>query len=747
MEIIPLDKQKDTVLAVANYKLLKDDYQKIIRQLTKGNIIDRELYKRCVDLSEGLTKFLDELHPLKALKYRDMIRDVYYIRADLIIRNVGINTNTGPTETERGTFIGCIHLLRRTLSIEPLHQEAMGLIKVCFIYITIGNTDFDDCITILKQALFVYPDDYQIQYNLGLAYHRLNKLEDAISSYKLSFGILKLNDDKDSVVTMFKIKNLNSIGSIYYSIQQRELALYFFKIALEISPDDPDINNQLGVVYTELRLTDLALKHYKHAIKCYKNSHISGDSNTLLASLHMNMGLAKCYECDYDGSLEAYNKALEYKPRLSLAYQNKLLDLNYVSHLIEDPDYIPNAHKNINNIYEKVITDYHESIPDYIVKKSVIESINIDDLEATNSMSKEKTKITIGFVSGDFLNHPVSYFISGVLKGINFDLFNIICYSSKMISAEDKFPQCKWVTVKGISANDFAERIKKDKVDILIDLSGHTGDNKLSTFVLKPAPIQISYCGYPGTSGIASMDYHLTDKIANNKKSEHHYTEKLVYLDNCFLNYTPDTTELPKLYPTNNDYITFGSFNRFNKTNESVMDEWKKILVELPNARLLVKTKEFLTERIKMKFLDYMGDDLVPRITVLEYSDTYADHLQDYNLVDVALDTFPYSGTTTSCEALYMGVPVLTIFDNVNYKHSQNVTSSLLSHSDLRDFITFSKEEYVSKAIELSGKYTKSNEEYKSNIRNKFTNGDVFNTIKFIKSFEKTMYTLYKNHF
>ena len=462
----------------------------------------------------------------------------------------------------------------------------------------------------------------------------------------------------------------------------------------------------------------------------------------LVASMYMNMGLAMCYQCEFEAATESYNKALKYKPRLSLAYQNKLLDLNYISHLIEDPMYIAKLHKNITRIYEKDISDYKISLPDYSVKQFVLDCPNKKCL-------KGKGKINIGFVSGDFICHPVSYFISSILKKINFNLFEVVCYSGKIINVKEQYPNCKWVTTKGKSATELAKMIKLDKIDILFDLSGHTGDNRLDAFVLKPAPIQASYCGYPGSSGIKAMDYRLTDNIADSEKSERYYREKLVYLDKCFLNYTtsvdlemlplPESSESPY---HKNGYITFGCFNRFNKINKSVISAWERILGGT-DARLVIKTKEFTTRKMKEKFLGSFGDQSVlERITVLEYADTYIDHLPDYNLMDVSLDTFPYSGTTTSCESLMMGVPVLTFYDNKRHLHSQNVTTSILKNSNLDEYITNSMEEYVGKAIDLCRNFKHT----KKQVREKFINGTVCDSRHFIDSFENTLFNLYKTH-
>jgi predicted O-linked N-acetylglucosamine transferase (SPINDLY family) len=298
------------------------------------------------------------------------------------------------------------------------------------------------------------------------------------------------------------------------------------------------------------------------------------------------------------------------------------------------------------------------------------------------------------------------------------------------------------------------------QVDVLFDLSGHTGDNRLDVFALKPAPIQINWIGYPNTTGLKSIDYRITDKYCDSEETQKYHSEKLLFMPNCFLNYTPSLidnpkdsldvqkSKLPKL-PTElpmkgngGGGITFGCFNRFNKINDIVISTWVKILQENPTARFLVKTKEFSSPKLKKKFIDSVlskgGKEVMDRIEILGYSDTYLTHLPDYNRIDVALDTFPYAGTTTSCEALMMGVPILT-FTNRD-THASNVTSSLLHNSQLSEFVCESLDDYVHKAKELAeGNLSIPSKE---EVRDSFTQGPVYNKKLFIKNFQHMMLNL-----
>jgi predicted O-linked N-acetylglucosamine transferase (SPINDLY family) len=730
---------------------LRDLYNLAQKKFIETKEVDNDKYVECIKLSNELIKYFGKMHLFQINRNKDDIKTTYYINSELLVRTVGLGVVKATlTDVQKNTLYTAVNNVRKVLSIEPLNKMAMELYKMVLIYLTLHNADAEENVKILSQVLMVDPCDYQLHYNLGFVYHRINNLEKSLEHYKMSLGIIdlmlpNLQEEQKQGLLDFKVKVLNGLGSIYFSIQDRDLAQYFYEMALEISPNDPDLNNQMGVVNTELRYTDKAIYYYKKGIENYKNAHISIDKDMLIASMYMNMGLAYCYECNFEEAINSYNKALQYKPRLSLAYQNKLLDLNYISHLIDDPMYVSKLHKNINKIYETVISDYKVGCPNYKVKKEIVSAKTLEQLK------KSGTKIRVGFVSGDFICHPVSYFLSSVLKNFDDELFEIYLYSVKVIKLDNLYTKCKCRVVKNTSPQNFKKMIQEDNIDMLFDMSGHTGDNRLDTFVLKPAPIQISYCGYPNTSGIRSIDYRLTDKFCDSDKSQKYFQEKLVFLQNCFLSYTPSIgfDKMPELKDqpaTKNGYITFGTFNRYNKINKNVIGAWKRILEEIPNARFVIKTKEFLTDKIRQDFLDSIGDkSILKRVKIIEYSDTYTEHLPDYNEMDISLDTFPYSGTTTSCESLAMGVPVITLFDNVRHYHSQNVTTSLMINSNLNEYVTYSIDEYIEKAKYFANNLDKL-KDLKKVVRKKFYDGHVCQHQEFVNDFQETLFQLYKTH-
>jgi predicted O-linked N-acetylglucosamine transferase (SPINDLY family) len=312
-------------------------------------------------------------------------------------------------------------------------------------------------------------------------------------------------------------------------------------------------------------------------------------------------------------------------------------------------------------------------------------------------------------------------------------------------------------TIKNLSISAAADMIYNDKTHILFDLSGHTAFNRLDIFALKPSPIQITYIGYPFTTGLTEMDYRITDNICDGdfEVSQKFYTEKLLAMKNCFLCYDPtlirNTGE--KIVPKNtinlrkrNGFINIGCFNRVNKITQSVIKTLNNILLKIPKTRLILKTKALINKKVRSDFLNKFDKQVRDRIIVLECTISHEDHLLTYNQVDIAVDTFPYSGTTTTCEALYMGVPVYSFYDSKYYFHAQNVSCSILENSNLSEYILKDTSEII-QCIEKLINYV-DDESYwlnlKRDVQKKFTNGLVCNKTEYIKNFEQLLTTLYK---
>ena len=539
------------------------------------------------------------------------------------------------------------------------------------------------------------------------------------SSYLIKSKIFKeFNEDERQLMNIY-----NGISGVFRSIKQWPEALHYLYKAEKIDPFDPDIQMTFGVAFTEMRRTDLAEIAYNKGIENYSRTIVSTDPKFLLSELYLNLGHMHSYNGENNKSLDCYNKALQICPKFTLPFQNKLMNLCYIFDQLDDPMYIYKQHLLVNKLFKK----------DVLFKQN-----------------KASSKINIGIISGDFIDHPVGFFISTFLKGYNKSKFNVICYSECIIHTQ----QFTFKLIKGMSAEKVADIISNDSIHILLDLSGHTGQNRLDVFALKPAPIQVTYIGYPYSTGLKEMDYRITDSFCDNKLiSQPFYTEKLLFMENCFLCYDHNGLESKETSHSidsqpflKNKFITIGCFNRLNKITDNVIKVYNNILLTFPNVKFFFKTKALLNNTIQQKFLNKFDKSVHSRIIIKDCTISHNDHLLEYNNVDISLDTWPYSGTTTSCESLYMGCPVLSLYDQKFYYHPMNVSCSILKNSDLDFYVCNNTQEIIDKIKILQEKPIDFWQNLKEDTRNKFLNGKVCNKELYLDNIQELFTGLYNKN-
>jgi len=351
-------------------------------------------------------------------------------------------------------------------------------------------------------------------------------------------------------------------------------------------------------------------------------------------------------------------------------------------------------------------------------------------------------RIKIGYVSPDFRRHSVASFIESTLKTHHHEEFEVFCYSDVLspdtITKRLQNHADQWRNITGVTDENVAELIRKDRIDILIDLAGHTGGNRILLFARKPAPVQVSWIGYPATTGLAAMDYKIVDAFTDPLgMTEEFYTEKLIRMPGSFLCYQPEKVSpgvgpLPAL---SSGHITFGSFNYFPKVSSEAAALWSAILNALPNSRLILKSRTFSDDAASEDALAIFTRHglSADRIELLSSVPAFTEHLDMYNLIDIALDTFPYNGTTTTCEALWMGVPVITLAGKT---HASRVGTSLLSNIGLPDFIAESPEEYLQIAITIANDIPRL-QSVRMNIRSSMLRSAVMDAKRFTGNLEQ----------
>jgi protein O-GlcNAc transferase len=522
---------------------------------------------------------------------------------------------------------------------------------------------FDDAIACYQKAITLNPKLVGAYNNLGLSLQSKRQVDDAIACYQKAITL-----DTNCFIAYY------NLGNAFHEKGQFDDAIASYQKAIELNPNFFMAYNNLGD----------ALKtkgQFDHAIACYQKAL---QVNPNLARVHNNLGTIYKDKGKIDEAESWFRQAIKINPNFSVAYSNLLLTMQYnVCHT----QTIYLEHLNFSK-------QYAEPLQDAITPHS-------HDRLLTR-------RLKIGYVSPDFRRHPVAYFIEPVIIAHNHAYFEVFCYSNRLKHDEvtkrikehsDHRQEIVWM-----SDEEITELIRKNKIDILIDLAGHTANNRMLLFARKPAPIQLTWIGYPFTTGLSTIDYKIVDKYTDPfGTTEQFYTEKLIRMPDSFLCYLPygDSPEVSKLPALTSGYITFGSFNNFAKISPDIFMLWIKILKEIPNSRLILKAKSLSDEMTRDHVMGLFKKENIAndRIELLSWTSSARNHLKTYNTIDIGLDTFPYNGTTTTCEAMWMGVPVITLAGST---HASRVGLSLLSNIGLTDLVAKTFDGYVSIAINLA---------------------------------------------
>ena len=373
---------------------------------------------------------------------------------------------------------------------------------------------------------------------------------------------------------------------------------------------------------------------------------------------------------------------------------------------------------------------------------------NVNCIAVTDS---SVSKIRIGFISSDFHNHSVAYFFLPFVCAISKEEFEIFCYYSGTkfdnYTKEIKEQSYKWEVISHLSDEKAAEHIKSDKLNLLIDLNGLTKGNRLGVFALRPTRLQATWIGYPATTGMAEMDFFFTDRvIASDPTISKWHVEKIRAMGDVFSTYAPHQNMLgiSSVKKHKNSAVTLGSFNNLAKINSFTLSLWAEILKQVGNARLVIKAKPLAYKSVQKAINSYFSERGIEtkRITLISHDKNQQDHWQRYSEVDIALDSYPYNGTTTTCEALYLGVPVLSLAGST---HRSRVGLSFLTAVGLKECVAFSAKQFVNMAVNFA-----SNREKISILRSKLKNqsktSPLFNSENFIKEFEEELKKIVGKH-
>ncbi len=444
-----------------------------------------------------------------------------------------------------------------------------------------------------------------------------------------------------------------------------------YKEILAAEPNRADALCNLGTLYKATHRINEAMACWRQVLKNHPRHAIALNN---LGNGFKDIGRMR-------EAIECYRRALALRPNSAEMLSNMLVAMNYLEDI--SPDALFAAHLDFAERFEapqKASWRPHDNDPD------------------------PQRQLRIGYVSGDFRNHAVARFIEPVLAAHDHGRFRVYCYSNHMV--EDQVTKrlmasadC-WRNIAGLSDDEAAALIRKDGIDILVDLSGHTGHHRLLTFARRPAPVQVAWIGYPNTTGLSAMDYRITNPLSDPPgESDHLFTEELIRLPFSALfdppSGCPAVNELPALTA---GHVTFASLAKVYKITPEMMETWADILERLPDAQLIAldirskaKEREFraILERrgIAQERLRAMG-----RLPLSKY-------LALHHEIDIVLDSYPYGGGTTVNLGLWMGLPFITLHGP---KRASRIAVRLLTQTGLQDLVVNSREDYVRAAVELA---------------------------------------------
>jgi predicted O-linked N-acetylglucosamine transferase (SPINDLY family) len=560
-----------------------------------------------------------------------------------------------------------------------------------------GLRRFEEAAAACRRALEIQPDFAEAYANLGIALIALGQPEHAVDAFHTALKLQPANVEvarnlgtalmkiparvNEAILVLRRVLELkpnfaeagNDLGCALKYAGQLEAAVAAFRRVLEIRPTHAGAYNNLSTALRSLGRLGESLAACKRAVELQPD----------LAEAHSNLGIVLTDIGELDPAFAAFQRALELRPSHAADHSRILFGMQYRPGVT--PAELARAHVEYDQRHAAGFRS---------------------QWQPHRSSYDPQRKLRVGFLSGGLGLHPVGYFLVGLLENIDRSQFEVVCYSDRTrkdaMTARIQALAAEWHDVFHFRDEQLTARIRQDQIDILFDLDAHASGERLLVLARKPAPIQIAWAGYTGTTGLAAIDYLLADRWHVPEGADIHYREKVLRMSDGYICYYPPTyaPKVSTLPAERTGFVTFGSFNQPTKTNRQVVSLWAQVLKRVPQSRLLLKYRGFDDASIRDPLLRAFADEHVGADRIaLQGKSPHLDLLAEYGRVDIGLDTFPYSGGLTTCEALWMGVPVVTLpGETFAGRHSL----SHLSNVGLSETIAGSEDEYVERAAQLA---------------------------------------------
>lgn len=637
------------------------------------------------------------------------------------------HNSLGECRRQRGELSAAETAYRRALALDPRYQEAMGNLGRLLMErgdwmpaeqhvraalqllpgepwilaqlgaILVGQGKALEAVEACRQATQSDPSLTAAWIDLGSACHRLSRLREAEEALRRARELQPAN-----------AAILTSLGAVWHQQGKSREAAEVLAAALQIDPAHAAAYNNLGLLWRDLRRVDQARPLLERACQLRPDSVDFSNNLALVlqdagmpgaaaarfrailaraptqALVWNNLGCSLREAGDIAAALESFDQASRLAGKEGPAARNRLFTLQF------DPE---------------------------ISAARVFEEHRAWGIRECGRVSRERLvpgavsvgrPVRLGYLSPDFRSHPVGYFMDAVLRHHSRERVEVVCFCD--LHVEDDWTRRlrghghEWISIAGHSDEEAGRVIRQHRVDLLIDLAGHTARNRLPLLAARPAAWQASYLGYPGTTGLAAIDFKISDAWADPAGAECQYVEQLVRLPRCAWAYTPPVAVEAAPLPPNDrtGFVTFGCFNQLAKINRAVLAAWNRILGKIPNSRLVLKAGALEDPAVALRMREtFRGAGIADeRITLAGRIEPMSAHFSLYNEIDVALDTFPYHGTTTTCDALWMGVPVVVLRGD---RPASRVGASLLHAVGLESLIYDRVEDYIEGAVALAG--------------------------------------------
>jgi protein O-GlcNAc transferase len=641
--------------------------------------------------------------------------------------NIDNAIRTAFQDYNKGDFAEAEALCRKILNKKPKSVDTLSLLGMIYY----AMKQYDAAIAHIRKALEHDPTNVHLYNNLGTAYKKEGQLDEAIAAYEKALllnpqyanshsnlgtalqGKGHLNEAIDAYQKALEINPQYAdayfnLGTAFRAKGQHDEAVTAYQKALQFDPEFVEAYNNLGADCRDRGALHEALGYFQKVLQL----------RPTFAEAHVNIGNVLVDQGRPDDAEAYFRRALQHRGGFHECYSNLLLSMNYNTRY--DP-------KNVYLEHLAFAKQFAEPMSSHIPRHD-------------NERTPDR-RLKIGYVSPNFRRHSVNYFIEPILSAHDHAGYEVFCYSD-VLTPDDVTRRIQayplhWRDIAGMSDEQVSLLIREDMVDILIDLAGHTERNRMLLFARKPAPIQVSWIGYPNTTGLKTIDYRIVDSYTDPPgTTEQFNTERLVRMPESFLCYLPaqGSPEPGSLPCKENGYITFGSFNIIAKVTPEVVTIWSRVLKKVPGSKLLLKAKSlFDTDAREYLYALFAQQGIAgEQLIFVHHIASHKEHLGMLNTVDIGLDTFPYNGTTTTCEALWMGVPVVTLAGD---RHASRVGTSILTNVGLPELIAKTLEEYVEIAVRLANEIKKL-QSLRGNLREMLRRSPLCNAGKFITDLE-----------